>query len=156
MKKKSVKICMVSSSGGHLKELNELRMISEKYDTFQITEFDKFSNIRIGNRQYYVRKIDRDEKYFLFNFLLIFIKTMVCFFRERPNIILTTGALVAYPACVIGKLMGAKVIFVESFARTKKLSLTGKLVYKFVDLFIVQWPTLSEKHPKAKYYGGLF
>ena len=81
---------------------------------------------------------------------------MVCFFRERPNIILTTGALVAYPACVIGKLMVAKVIFVESFARTKKLSLTGKLVYKFVDLFIVQWPTLSEKHPKAKYYGGLF
>ncbi|KZK42839.1 hypothetical protein AM2_2498 [Lactococcus cremoris] len=52
--------------------------------------------------------------------------------------------------------MRAKVIFIESYARTETLSLTGKLVYRLSDLFIVQWPDLSKKYSKAKYYGELF
>ena len=156
MKKKVTKICMISSSGGHLKELNELIEISERYETFQITEKDKFSNIKIGTRQYYVNKIDRDEKNFIFHFFILFLKIFQIFAVEKPKVIVTTGALVAYPACLIGKLMRAKVIFIESYARTETLSLTGKLVYKLSDLFIVQWPDLSKKYTKAKYYGELF
>ena len=69
---------------------------------------------------------------------------------------ITTGALIAYPFCVIGKMMGAKIIYVESFARVKKPSLTGKLLYPFADLFIVQWEDMLEKYPKAVLGGGIF
>ena len=60
------------------------------------------------------------------------------------------------PVCVIGKLMGMKIIHVESFTRIRDLSLTGKIVYPFADLFVVQWKQLVQKYPKAVFGGALF
>ena len=54
------------------------------------------------------------------------------------------------------KLRGGKVIYIESFARVHDASLTGKLVYRFADLFIVQWETMIDVYPRAKYVGGIF
>ena len=48
-----------------------------------------------------------------------------------------------------------KLVFVESFARTQHLSLTGKLLYRVVDVFLVQWPALAAKYPRAQYRGLL-
>lgn len=154
--KNTLKICMISSSGGHLKELNELKDVSKDYKTFQIVEKDDFSSLKIGTKQYFVRKIDRDEKHFFINFLNSFITIHKIFLKEKPNVVITTGALIAFPACIIGKLRGAKIIYIESYARINSLSLTGKLVYRFSNLFIVQWEELTEKYKKAKFYGSLF
>ena len=76
--------------------------------------------------------------------------------QEKPEVIITTGALIAFPFCLIGKLKKTKVIYIESFARVNNKSLTGKLVYPFADLFIVQWESMLELYPKAKYTGGIF
>nr|WP_225349401.1 hypothetical protein [Limosilactobacillus reuteri] len=54
------------------------------------------------------------------------------------------------------KLMKKKVIYIESFARITTPSLTGKILYHFADLFIVQWKELLKVYPKAKYFGGIF
>ena len=77
-------------------------------------------------------------------------------FREKPKVVVTTGALISFPFCVYGKLMGAKVIYIETFARVNDRSLTGRLVYPIADLFLVQWESLLELYPKAKYVGGIF
>lgn len=63
--------------------------------------------------------------------------------REKPDVILTTGAAVAIPMCVIGKLFRKKVIYIESFARMTTPNKTGLLIYKFADLFIIQWEALK-------------
>ena len=93
-------------------------------------------------------------------FLLRFVKSFFTIRRilsqERPTHIISFGAMCTVPVCIIGKLMGIQVIYVESYTRLKDLSLTGRILYPFADLFLVQWKQLTRKYPKAVYGGALF
>ena len=75
--------------------------------------------------------------------------------RARPQAVLTNGPSLAVPTALLAKLMGARVIYVESASRVTTLSSSGRLVYPFADLFIVQWPGLQARYPKAVYAGRL-
>lgn len=75
---------------------------------------------------------------------------------ERPDVVISTGAGIVVYFCVFAKLLGAKLIFIESMARVERPTLTGRLLYPFSDLFIVQWPDLLKYFPGAKYMGRLF
>ena len=81
---------------------------------------------------------------------------MFIYLKVRPKYIVSTGAHTAGPMCLIGHLLGSKVIFIETFANSKSRSLTGRLVYKFADLFIVQWESMLELYPNAVYGGWIF
>lgn len=151
-----LKICFVSSSGGHWEELMCLKKIMNKYDSFYITERGGQMSDSKLKRIYGVNKIDRKEKGFIFNFIGLFIKSWRIFLKEKPDVIVTTGALAAFPICVIAKLFGKKLIYIESFARVNTKSLTGKLLYPISDLFLVQWEEALKLYPKAKYVGGIF
>ena len=58
--------------------------------------------------------------------------------------------------CLIGKIFGSKIIFIESFANSSSKSITGKIVYKFADLFIVQWENMLNIYPKSVYGGWIY
>ncbi len=73
--------------------------------------------------------------------------------KRKPEAIISTGAGVAVPFYVVGKLLGIRLVYVESLARTETLSLSGRLVYPLVDRFFVLWPDLAEKHRRAEYVG---
>lgn len=75
--------------------------------------------------------------------------------RERPAAILSTGAALAVPFFLVGKLHGVRLVYVESLTRTEELSLAGKLVYPLADAFFVQWPGAAAKRRRARYVGGL-
>ena len=75
---------------------------------------------------------------------------------ERPDVVISTGAGIVVFFCVFAKLLGAKLIFIESMARIERPTLTARFLYPFSDLFMVQWPDLLEYFPKAKYMGRLF
>lgn len=154
MKKK--KVAFVASSGGHLEEISRLKKIEAKFENFLVTEKSDFTIKNFSKNQYLVYQINRREIAFLPKFIGLFGKAFQILKKEKPDYIVTTGALVAYPFCVVGKLMGMKIIYIESFARVKKPSLTGKLLYPFADLFIVQWEDMLEKYPKAVLGGGIF
>lgn len=78
------------------------------------------------------------------------------FLNKRPHIIFSTGSEIALPGFLIGKfLFRSKVIYMECFTRIETLSGTGKVVYRFSDLFLVQWPELAAKYEKASYEGRL-
>lgn len=74
----------------------------------------------------------------------------------RPDVVLSSGPSVAVPVCILARLRGTRVIFVETASRITELSLTGRLLYRVATLFLVQWPELSEKYPRAVYAGRLF
>lgn len=74
--------------------------------------------------------------------------------RHRPDVLLSTGGGVTVPAFVIGKFIGARLVYVESLTRVNKPSLSGKLVYPFVDRFFVQWPEAATR-PRMEFVGGL-
>ena len=69
---------------------------------------------------------------------------------------MSTGAHTAGPMCCIGKIFGSKIIFIESMANITTKTITGRLIYKFADLFIVQWESMLSLYPKAKYGGWIF
>ena len=63
--------------------------------------------------------------------------------RTRPHVIITTGAAPGYFALRIGKLLGARTIWVDSIANAEEMSLSGYRVQKFADLWLTQWEHLA-------------
>lgn len=151
-----MKICFVSSSGGHWEELMCLKEIAEKYDSFYVTERGGQAKDSKLDKMYLLSQINRKEKLFVFHFIWIFVRALFILLKEKPDVIITTGALVSFPFCRIGKWMKRKIIYIESFARVNTASKTGEMVYPFADLFIVQWEELKKVYPKAIYSGGIF
>ncbi|MDY4476101.1 MAG: PssD/Cps14F family polysaccharide biosynthesis glycosyltransferase [Roseburia faecis] len=156
-KKKKEKriICFTASCGGHLEELSRLSEIVGK-DDFLFTEKSMCHNIEWCNNVVYVSQINRKEIFFILKFIWLFMKSGYVLLKKKPDVIISTGALVTYPICFLGKICGKKIIYIESFARVDQASLTGKLMYKIADLFIVQWKELLNIYPNAIYGGGIF
>ena len=151
------KICFLSSSGGHYEELmvlfNSLDLDNNNF--FIVTEKVEFKNM-FEEKSYFLKQINRLEPLFLPKIILNIIKSIVIYIRERPNIVICTGALASIPFCLISKLFRTKVIYIESFAKVYTGSLTGRFLYYFVDEFYVQWETLLGVYPKAKFKGSIY
>lgn len=161
MKKK--KVMFISSTGGHLEELMQLKEMFNKYDYYIVTERTK-SNLSLKNK--YPKRISYliygtyttlgKKIIYPFKLLLNCFKSLFIYIKVRPKYIVTTGAHTAGPMCCIGKIFGSKIIFIETFANSKTKSKTGRLVYKFADLFIVQWESMLELYPNAVLGGWIF
>jgi beta-1,4-N-acetylglucosaminyltransferase len=75
--------------------------------------------------------------------------------RRRPDAILSTGAGLAVPFFLVGKLLRIRLVYVESVTRTESISLSGRLVYPLADRFFVQWPEAAQGLRRAEYAGGI-
>ena len=149
-----IKICLVGSSGGHLTHLYMLRDFWKDKERFWVT-FDKkdANSILREEKKYYCHfPTNRNIKNLIKNTFLA-IKLLR---REKPDIIISTGAAVAVPFFYIGKLMGAKTVYIEVFDGIDKSTLTGKLVYPITDKFIVQWEEMKKVYPKSINLGSIF
>lgn len=76
--------------------------------------------------------------------------------KEKPNLIISAGAAVAVPFFYVGKLFGAKLIYIEVFDRIDRPTLTGRLVYPIADKFIVEWEEMKDVYAKAINLGSVF
>ena len=153
------KVVFISSTGGHLSELLQLKPLMKDYDSYLITEKTK-SNLSLKDKFGKVYYLVYGTKKNLFKYLFVFsfniLKSLCYYIKIRPSVIITTGTHTAVPMCYIGKLFGSKVIFIETFANSKTKTLAGKLVYPIADTFIVQWESMLELYPKAIYGGWIF
>ena len=130
------------------------------YDYHIVTEKDKSTSVLkeiYGTRISYLINGTRRELFkYPFKFLLNFFKCLHIYFRIKPTYIVTTGAHTSVCTCYIGKLFGAKIIFIESFANIESKTLSGRMVYPISDLFIVQWKEMLKLYPKAIFGGGIY
>lgn len=145
------KVALVCSSGGHLFEMYCLRRFWETKDRFWISFPTDDAKTLLKNEIVF-------WAYFPTNRSLVnFVKNLLFAFRllrrKRPDVIISTGAGVAVPFIVIGRLLKVRTIYLESIARNRELSLSGRLIYPFVDKLLVQWPELGSKYKKAEYRG---
>ena len=149
-----VKVCLVGSSGGHLTHLYMLKPFWQNKDRFWVT-FDKEdarSKLK-GEKMYGCHyPTNRNIKNLIRNTFLA-IKVLK---KEKPDVIISSGAAVAVPFFYIGKLMGAKTVYIEVFDRIDKPTMTGRMVYPIVDKFIVQWDEQKKVYPKAINLGSIF
>ena len=153
------KVMFVSSTGGHLNELLQLKDMFKEYDYSIVTEYGK-SNLFLKDEYKNVSYLLYGTKDHMLTYPFILLANcFICLFiylRRRPNYIITTGAHVGGVMSCIGKLFGTKIIYVETFANIHTKTITGSLVYKFADLFVVQWKRMLKLYPNAKYGGWIF
>ena len=116
----------ISSTGGHLNEMLMLKPMFKKYPFMLITE--KTKSNKCLKEQY----------------------------GTRPDFIITTGAHTAGPMCCIAHIFKKKIIYIETFANSETKTVTGSIVYKFADLFIVQWESMLKVYEKATFGGWIY
>ena len=153
-KSKEIKVCLVGSSGGHLTHLYMLKPFWKNKERFWVT-FDKAvaQSLLEGEKMYPCYfPTNRNIKNLIRNTFLA-IKILI---KEKPNLIVSSGAAVAVPFFWLGKLFGAKTIYIEVFDRIDKSTLTGKLVYPVTDKFIVQWDEMKDVYKKSENLGSIF
>ena len=151
--KRVPRICLVSSSGGHWEQLQKLKPLIEKYDGFMVTEKTEFS---ADAAQYLMLQTDLKDKWMLPKMIVNSFRTVCIWIKERPDFVITTGTMVAYPFYVLSILFRKKFVFIETFGRADMPTVAGKLMEKHSDLFIVQWESQVKHYKKAVYGGCLY
>lgn len=150
------KVCFIASTGGHFEQLMMLKPLINKYDSFIVTEKTGYNVLENEENLYYLKQVNRKEPSFLFNMIFNTFKSIKIFFKEKPDVIISTGVLATIPMCLLGKITKKKLIYIESFAKITSPTLTGKLLYKFADRFYVQWEEMKKFYPNAIYKGGIY
>ncbi len=147
------KLCLACSAGGHLSEMMQLKEFYSGYPHFFLAfRRSDTESLAKTERVFFARLPARNP-----------LATMRCFFecmriirKEKPDIVLSTGADIGLIACVAGKLLGKKIVFIESFCRPEKPGISGRIAYIFADLFIYQWKELAGFYPRGIYGGSIF
>lgn len=152
-------ILLISSLGGHLEQLLSLKSVIDQYEVTIVTEKnlstkklkDTYENIL------YVPFVSRKNLFrFIFNYVKILFISIKILIKVKPEIIISTGAGCVLPICILGRISGKKIIFIETFSRINSKTITGRICYYFAHVFVVQWEQLKELYPRAIYLGPIY
>ena len=149
-----MRIGLAASAGGHLTQLRELTECWEGKDFFYVTTKEELrEQLQRSGRTYIVGECNR--QYPIRTLLSVLWQCRAIVLRERPDVVISTGAAPALFVCWWAKLIGAKVVWIDSIANIERLSLSGRLIRPCADLLLTQWPEVSEHDRKAEYVGAL-
>ena len=149
------KICIPTSSGGHLTHMWLLKPVwSQAADRFWVTFDKEDANSLLEDERVYhcFFPTNRNIPNLIRNSWLA-IKVLR---KEHPDLIISSGAAVAVPFFLIGKMLGAKCVYIEVFDRVDKPTLTGRILNSVANLFVVQWPEMEAVYKKAVNLGSIF
>jgi UDP-N-acetylglucosamine:LPS N-acetylglucosamine transferase len=147
----NLKICLAASAGGHLSQLTKLAKSWDRYQIFYVTTLSSIQSL-LENKAtvYVVGECNREHPV---RVIVVLIKCIKVILREKPDIVISTGAAAGCITCFLGKLLGAKVIWIDSITNVDRISLSGRMVRHIADLFLVQWPELIKKYKNVEYAG---
>lgn len=149
-------IMLTSSTGGHFEQIKQLFYLKNKHQLILLTEKNKISKIEKNIKIHYLYQQERKNIDFIFKFIANIWNSFYYISIERPKVIISTGAGCTIFPCLFTKLLGGKVIYIESFAKVDSKTKSGKIVYKFADKFYVQWEDMLRLYPKAIFKGGIY
>lgn len=145
------KVALICSSGGHFFQLYALEKFWRTENRFWVT-FSKNDTMSMLKDERVFWAHQPTNRNFI-NFIKNLFLAVRLLRAEKPSLLISTGAGVAVPFIYVARFLGIKTIYLESITRIKGLSLSGRLVYFFVNQFLVQWPELARKYRKAKFIG---
>jgi len=152
-RRKKLRICLAASAGGHISQLLKIVDNWNAHDTFCITTTEvMWDKLRERGKVYVVGECNRQHPIRVVKVLVQCIKAV---FRERPDVVISTGAAAGCMVCFLSKIIGAKVIWIDSITNVERLSLSGRMVRYIADLFLVQWPELAQQQKGIEYVGTL-
>lgn len=171
MKKLNDIVLFTCNEGGHFSQMMALRELFGYYPSVLLTDNSRASNklstlsdlqdviIVQGTAKTRKEKVGSkhaDSRWTYYKgYISLFRECFSALKKIRPKVIVTTGSNIAVPVFLAGKIMGAKLVFIETRARVYSKTLTGKLVARISDVVIVQWPEMLELYPNAYYFGTL-
>ena len=141
------KIIGISSGGGHLSELMKVIPSSYENEMTYITFRNGHTKDTLKDKAHFFVIDPHISK---MKFFINFVQSFLLFLKLRPKVIISTGSGIAIPLILIGRFFKTKIVFVESGARIFKPSKTASFIYKYSDLFIIQYETLHSFFPKSK------
>lgn len=150
-----LKVCLVASAGGHLTQLMQLRNAWQGCDLAFVTTTEVMrTKLSMQGRVYIAGESNRSHPFRLLKTLFLCARAIL---RERPDVLVSSGAASGCICAYMAKVLGARIVWIDSITNVKKLSLSGRLVRWIADLFIVQWPELAQKYKfkNIEYYGTI-
>lgn len=143
------RLMAVSSGGGHWVQLLRVRPAFANCDVTFVTVHELYRPQVADHRFYAVNDATRWNKLGLVRMAL---KLAWIILRERPEVVISTGAAPGYIALRIGRLLGARTIWLDSMANVEQLSLSGQKIGHYADLWLTQWEHLEK--PDGPHYAG--
>lgn len=149
-----IKLGIITSKGGHLLGLIQIQKLFKKYTRFWVTFQGKDTSYYLRNENTYYAFYPESRN--ILNALKNLILSFIIFSKEKPTILISCGAGIAVPFFIVGKLFyKTKLIFIEPYDFVVYPSLSGRIIYPFCDLFLVQHEIQKKWYPKAKYWGSI-
>ena len=150
---KQLQIFLAASAGGHLSQLLKLHDICQGYDSFYVSTdpvvVDKLKKL---SKTYIVGECNRQHP---LKTLMVMAKCIKIVLKERPSVVISTGAAPGCLLCIIAKIFGAKIVWLDSIANTEKLSLSGSIIRPFANLILSQWPEVAAKYKNVEFCGAV-
>lgn len=143
MESKRPRLLAISSGGGHWVQLLRLRSAFEGSDVVYATVMEGYRSDVGDSRFIVIPDGNFDQKLKL---IRVAFAMMLILLRTRPDVVVSTGAAPGYFAVLFGKWIGAKVVWIDSVANADELSMSGRHVGAFVDLWLTQWPHLAQEN----------
>jgi len=156
------KVCLAASGGGHVRQLLDLQPVWSEHDYFFVTE-DTALGHTLGQDHptHFVphfawgqAKLGAPFRMLRSAFVSL-VRSAKIIMRERPDVLITTGAGAVFPTLLWAKLFGARVVMIESFARFEKPSLFGRIASRFANDIVVQSAKLDGYYPRAHVFDPL-
>ena len=139
-----------------MEQMQRLKKLKLHYNCVLVTEKTRYDIAPWQDTVYYLPQVNRREYLMPLRMISIILRSIRILIKERPSAIVCTGVLATVPLCVLCKLCKKKVIFIESFAKSHSCTRAGSLVYRFADLFIVQWDSMKAVYPRAVVGGSIY
>ena len=149
MKRSMPRILMVASGGGHWVQMMRVLPAFEGCDVSFVTTEPGYRPA-VGGRRFHV--VMDANRWRPFRLAWMMIQVALVVLRERPTVVFSTGAAPGYIAIRVARWLGARTIWLDSIANAKELSMSGRKVGPYADLWLTQWPELA--HPQGPAYKG--
>jgi beta-1,4-N-acetylglucosaminyltransferase len=146
-----VKILLICTSGGHFSTMQNLRRFWTSHDRIWVT--DKQSDTLVLDQEEKVHWLPYQAPRDIFAFLKGIYPAVKIILKEKPDLVISTGASIAVNFGLASKILGYEFTYIESISRSQSLSLSGRILYLFSDRFYVQWPSLTRHYKKASFEG---
>jgi UDP-N-acetylglucosamine:LPS N-acetylglucosamine transferase len=150
-----MKVCLAASAGGHLNQLLQTAAAWRRQRVFFVTTGNMPATRlweRCGAKVYEVGGSNRQHLPKVLQVLARCVGTLV---QEQPDVVISTGAAHGCLLCLLGKLLGAKVVRVDSIANVERLSRSGRLVPPLANLVMSQWPEVAARYRRVEYHRAL-
>ena len=146
-------VCLISSRGGHLYQLSLLRPLWKHYDHFWITERGADTDFLLKKERVYYGYFPVTRN--AFNAVRNFFLAMKILIHERPFLLLSCGAGIAPPVFIAGRILGCKLIFIDSITFIQYPSLSARISSYFADRTLTQHKNIAKKNKRLAYWGSL-